>query len=234
MTLNWRHKAGLLLALTATGLSLFFELSAKQTAGVAVLGIALAWFAGSVPTRILGWVAAVLSCLFGLYIALAPLGKEWMSVQESAAEYDSAMAALHSAVRNAQSAQMTALKSIDHAKPPPSPPPGFTLDAPNINVEVPESVQEWERSDSSKSPADFFDASGRQVISFPGDASDKEIMEMFQTQILRPRPGFVLPIAIKAHLSRLLGGTLLFAVGLIGIWLLTRLHGKGRVQSRAV
>jgi hypothetical protein len=45
--MNRRHKAGLFLVLVATGLSLFFEASAKQTAGIIVLGMAATWVVGS-------------------------------------------------------------------------------------------------------------------------------------------------------------------------------------------
>jgi len=61
-SLNRRHKAGLFLVLVATGLSLFFEASAKQTAGIVLLGVAATWLFGSVSLRTLGFTACSLAC----------------------------------------------------------------------------------------------------------------------------------------------------------------------------
>lgn len=234
MTLNRRHKAGLLLALTATGLSLFFELSVKQTAGIAVLGIAVAWFAGSIGIRALGLISAVVIAIFGLYVATAPLGHDWVSVKESATDYDLAIQALSTAVRNTPSYEIEPPKRVDYdalakqfgaisSTPATAPlPPGFVLDR---NVVVPEAVEKWIQP-ASKPSSGFFDSGGRPVIDFPGKMSDEEIMAAFQ-KILLPKPRFTFGAAIKAHVPRMFGGILLFVAGLAACaWQIRR----GRAQ----
>ena len=86
MPLNWGHKAGLFLTLIATSLGLLLELSAKQTAGIALLGVALAWLFGSVAVRTLGLTFLILISALGLYLAAAPLWRDWKSVNESATD----------------------------------------------------------------------------------------------------------------------------------------------------
>lgn len=100
-SLNRRHKAGLFLVLVATGLSLFFEASAKQTAGILLLGLAATWFLGSVLSRTLGLIilASTASCA-GLYLMLPVWGeREFFYVQ--AAEYDQALLGIREAVAKA-------------------------------------------------------------------------------------------------------------------------------------
>ena len=58
-SLNRRHKVGLFLVLVATGVCLFFEASAKQTAGVALLGIAFAWVLGSLSLLTLRFLCSI-------------------------------------------------------------------------------------------------------------------------------------------------------------------------------
>lgn len=99
--LNRRHKAGLFLVLVAIGLSLFFEASAKQTAGILLLGSAATWFLGSVRPRTLGLIilASTASCA-GLYLMLPVWGeREFFYVQ--AAEYDQALLGVREAVAEA-------------------------------------------------------------------------------------------------------------------------------------
>ena len=96
--LNWRHKAGLFLTLVAVGCGLFLECSAKQAVGIALLGIAFAWLIGSLTPRTLAVTSAILICAVGLYVEGAPVWSDWNSVRNSAAQYDSAIADLQSAV----------------------------------------------------------------------------------------------------------------------------------------
>ncbi len=101
MSLNRRHKAGLLLILVATGLSLFLEASAKQTAGIALIGLAATWFFGSVGPRTLGLILCSMACCVGLYLAVVPIWKDWESYQTAAQEYDSAIGAIREAAAKA-------------------------------------------------------------------------------------------------------------------------------------
>lgn len=73
MKLNWRHKASLFLTLVAVGCGLFLESSAKQAAGIALVGIAFAWLIGSLTPRALVVTFAILICAVGLYVAVAPI-----------------------------------------------------------------------------------------------------------------------------------------------------------------
>jgi len=100
VTRNWRHKAGLFLTGMAVGCGLFLEVSAKQAAGIALIGVALSWLIGSLTPRTLGVAFAILLCAAGLYIAVPPAWPDWKSTKESAAEYDLAIADLQSAVKS--------------------------------------------------------------------------------------------------------------------------------------
>src|SRR5712664_2313029 len=96
--LNRRHQAGLFLVLVATGLSLFFEASTKQTAGIIVLGLAGTWFIGSVALRTLGVILSLMTFCIGFYIAVLPIWNERESVLIEAQEYDSAVAEIRGAI----------------------------------------------------------------------------------------------------------------------------------------
>lgn len=87
-SLNRRHKAGLFLVLVAAGLSLFFEASAKQTAGIILLGLAAMWFFGSVRPGTLGLILASTGCCVGLYFVIAPVWKEHQLYRTRVQAYD--------------------------------------------------------------------------------------------------------------------------------------------------
>ncbi len=116
LNLYRRHKAGLFLVLVATGLSLFFEASAKQTAGIVLLGVAATWLLGSLSLRTLGLASCSLACALGLFIAVFPLHQQWVSTIASAAEYDFALAEIRAAVARAPVWEVV------------PPPPGYKLD----------------------------------------------------------------------------------------------------------
>ncbi len=101
VTLNRRHKAGAFLVLVAAGLSLSFEASAKQTAGIVLLGVAATWLFGSVSLRVLGFVSCSLGCISGLCVAILPILSERDSYLAASAEYDLALAEIRAAVARA-------------------------------------------------------------------------------------------------------------------------------------
>jgi hypothetical protein len=96
--LNRRHKVGLFLVVVATGLSLFFEASAKQTTGIALLGLAATWLLGSLSVRVLWLFSSLLSCAVGVALIVVPVLKDWNSLQVSAQNYDKAIADLRQAI----------------------------------------------------------------------------------------------------------------------------------------
>src|SRR5262249_10533118 len=100
-TLNRRHKAGLFLILVTAGLSLIFEGSAKQTAGVVLLGLAVTWFIGSVRPRPLGIVLASTACCAGLYLMVAPVWDERQLCRTRTEAYDQALLDLRDAIAKA-------------------------------------------------------------------------------------------------------------------------------------
>lgn len=118
MVLNRRHKAGLFLALVATGLSLFLQTTIKQTLGVLLLGLALGWLLGSLNVRTLGIVACFLVCAVGLVMAVVPIRNDWESYRISAQDYDAAIAELRRAVAKASQA-------VGGGMPPETLPPDF-------------------------------------------------------------------------------------------------------------
>lgn len=87
LNLNSSHKAGLFLVLIAAGGSLLFEASAKQTAGVVLLGLAATWFFGSLAVRTLGLTFSLVACCVGLCLAILPIWKDWESYRVSAQQY---------------------------------------------------------------------------------------------------------------------------------------------------
>jgi len=99
--LNRRHKAGLFLVLVAAGVSLFLETSAKQTAGVVLLGIAAAWTFGSLTLRMLVLLSCALGCAVGFGILSVPVGQDWNSYRTSVQDYDSAIKGLRDTVAKA-------------------------------------------------------------------------------------------------------------------------------------
>lgn len=101
MRLNRRHTAGLFLVLVAAGVSLFLEASAKQTAGVVVLGIAAAWAFGSLSLRMLGLLSCVLVCAVGLGILGVPVWQDWNLYRTSVQDYDSAISELRQSIAKA-------------------------------------------------------------------------------------------------------------------------------------
>jgi len=86
--LNRRHKAALFLTLAATGVSLVLGVGAKQTAGVALLGVAFAWAFGS-NSRIVHWLFVV----SGSAVLVAPTGFDWYTDRHTAKFYESQVAA---------------------------------------------------------------------------------------------------------------------------------------------
>ena len=86
--LNRRHKAVLFLTLVAAGVSLVLGAVAKQTAGVALLGLAFAWAFGS-NSRIVHWLFVA----SGSALLVAPIGFDWYTDRHTAKLYESRVAA---------------------------------------------------------------------------------------------------------------------------------------------
>jgi hypothetical protein len=63
----------LFFVLVATGIGLFLEASAKQTAGVVLLGLAATWFFGSVGLPTLRLVLSLTACFVGICLAAVPI-----------------------------------------------------------------------------------------------------------------------------------------------------------------
>lgn len=254
--LNRRHKAGLFVALSATGLSLILELSAKQTIGIALLGISVAWFLGSSSVRTLGLISCLLVSTTGLYVATSPVWKDWESVRESAGEYDSAIAALSDAVRN-------------------TPVPREQIDisaglVPKVDHDALARKYGGTSQKDSRTRAEdviqqgIADALGRTsavpppppgfilqrtveipevalkwargvngggwttvTVDFPAEMSDAEIIAELK-KTLRPRPSFTLSAELRSHFWSFIAGLGLLLSGLLGyVWVLRRGHTDG-------
>ena len=81
--LNRRHKTALFLTVLAAGFSLLLpEVSAKQTAGILLLGLAFAWVFGS-DSRPVHWLFVVL----GMALFIGPVGFDWYSAHDTAMAY---------------------------------------------------------------------------------------------------------------------------------------------------
>jgi hypothetical protein len=88
MELNRRHKVALFLTLVDAGVNLVLGGSTKQTAGVALLGVAFAWAFGS-NSRIVHWLFVVL----GSALLVAPIGFDWSTDRHTIKFYESQVAA---------------------------------------------------------------------------------------------------------------------------------------------
>jgi hypothetical protein len=217
-SLNSRHKAGLSVALAATGASLLLDASAKQTAGVVLLGLAAAWFFGSVGIRTLGVILSSIACCVGLYIATSPIWNERNSVLASAQEYDSAVAEVRGAIAGhapKDSGQDWFEKNAPKPKMVPIP-PGAVLVRP---VQIPELARKWVRPN----PPDIIVTDyGVSEFGFPAEMSERDVIRKIQADDLLPRPTFSLKDSIASHPIACLGGSSLSLLGLLGFVFLIR------------
>jgi hypothetical protein len=78
---NRREKVGVFLVLVAVGISLLLNLSVKQVAGVASLGIAATWLVGGVILRTLRGISAV-ACFASLVILMPVAWSDWRAYRE--------------------------------------------------------------------------------------------------------------------------------------------------------
>jgi hypothetical protein len=236
----------------AVGCSLFLDSSIKQTAGIAIVGIAFSWLIGSLTLRALSVACAILICAAGLYVGAAPVWSDWKSAQTLAAEYDVAISYLQTAVKNAVTIGQTA--DI------PPPPQGYTLDTSTyqpiehgsdpqaaysghidfsaiggkpVNQQL--SLQQFAAQYAEKTRVVTVPKSVKSwtrpeqktdadvVVDISQAKSEAEVMRAFTTSFLLPRPTFHLASSVRAHAWRVIGGLALFASGLSVLgWLLRR------------
>lgn len=79
--LNRREKAGVFLILVAVGIGLLFGITAKQAAGIALLGTAATLLVGGVGMRTLRAISAA-ACLAGLGILISVAASDWRAYRE--------------------------------------------------------------------------------------------------------------------------------------------------------
>jgi hypothetical protein len=79
--LNRREKAGVFLVLVVVGTGLLLNISVKQAAGIAFLGIAATWLVGGVSLRTLRAISAA-ACLAGLGILISVAASDWRAYRE--------------------------------------------------------------------------------------------------------------------------------------------------------
>lgn len=246
-SLNRRHRAGLLLTLTAVGASLLLDASAKQTAGLVLLGLAAAWFVGSVGLRTLGVIFSSITCCVGLYIAGSPIWNERNSVLAAAQEYDVAVAEIRNAVVTIPANDVTpdseVISDEDVLREKPRPPaqakkspktehsfpvpPGAVLVRP---VQIPEIARKWARPN----PSDIIVTDyGVSEFGFPVEMSEQDIIRKIQADDLLPRPTFSLKDSIASHPIACLGGGSLSLLGLLGLAFLIWQARKAKLKAPA-
>ena len=223
-TLNRRHKAGLFFVLVAAGLSLFFEASAKQTAGIVLLGLAATWFFGSVAPRTLGLILASAASCVGLYLLIAPIWEERELYHTRNTAYDQALLDIREAIARAPVWQD--VQPIDSHPPPAHSKKAAKPVAPQIGqyteadidhgspekvVNIPASAITFLRPDKEVSESDAYN------VSFPDEMPTEEVFRALQNSTVRPT--FSLRAAIRSHLVSSVAGSLLFFLGLLG-WML--------------
>jgi hypothetical protein len=80
-SINRREKAGIFLVLVAVGISLLLNLSVKQVAGIASLGVAATWLVGGVSLRTLRAISG-LACLSAFGILIPVAWSDWRTYRE--------------------------------------------------------------------------------------------------------------------------------------------------------
>jgi hypothetical protein len=200
LNLNRRHKAGFFLVVVATGLSLFFEASAKQTVGIVLLGIAATWLVGAMSPQALGFVSCSLCCVIGLCMAILPILKVRDSCLAASADYDRAVAEFGGAVAEADVGAIERQNQISRY--------GFVLDR---DVQIPALAQKWLRPETEWPRGNIL-----LGISFPGAASESAILAEFKAMYLLPRPKYSLAAAIRSNRVPFFVGVALLTLGLVG------------------
>jgi hypothetical protein len=105
-SLNRRHKVGLFLTLVVAGFSLLPDASARQTAGVILLGLAATWLVGSMALRTLWFAVSAIVFTAGLSIAVFPVWLDWNVYQGHVHDYESAITDLRAAVAESRTLQV--------------------------------------------------------------------------------------------------------------------------------
>jgi len=245
MALNRRHRWALFVAIAATGCALLLDFTIKQTAGVALLGVAFAWLLGSVSLRALGLTFGILMMLLGLYLSAAPLWGDWRSVRESSAEYDFAITGLQAAIHDACTAVLIPKGAVvgGPSERLPTPPSGYTLDAQKRRVDLPSVLERWSRNDpqatkwiSDHTPdgTDFREVGSPVMLTLeiPTNMSEDDIMRAIQSSMLFARPTYLLGTSVSSHVVSFVSGLALLAFGTIGcLWLL--FHGPDETVGGA-
>jgi hypothetical protein len=215
--------------LVATGLSLFLEASAKQTAGIVLLGLAATWLLGSLPLRLLGFLSCFLAFAAGVAVLGVCIYQVHSSYRDSVQDYDAAIAEIRQAVD----------KSVQIPKLP----KGYELDKPiggwefahpdqmsessEQEVEFPEVAGLWLRPDSRlahdwnfRPDEARYGAAYTYGLVFPGNESDDDMQRDIETDFLQPRPSFSVWAALTAHRMSFVGGAAMIVLGLLGSGLL--------------
>lgn len=98
--LNRRYQVGLFLVFVATGITLIREASMKQTAGIALLGLAATWFIGRLSAAGLFWTSC-LALVGGLSAGAWSIIPDWRQYHASVTSYDAAIKELRQALSEA-------------------------------------------------------------------------------------------------------------------------------------
>jgi hypothetical protein len=253
-SLNRRHKAGLLLVLAATGASLLLDASAKQTMGIVLLGLAVAWFVGSVAVRTLGIILFVMTFCIGLYVAVLPISNERESALNAAQEYDSALAAIREAVHKekgdvwrdvgpppgASPAEADTARKFAEDSNPKQPKKSSKAEREKYEVvspvQIPEAARKWARPKPPDIIVTAWNENGDPVVSefgFLDEMSEQDIIRKIQADDLLPRPAFSLKDSIASHRIACLGGGSLSLLGLSGCVFLIWQARKAKLKAAA-
>lgn len=240
--LNRRHKVGLYLVLAGAGLGLLFEASAKQTAGIVLLGLAATWFFGGLPLRVLGFILGSATCCLGLYLMIAPVWKERELYQTRIAAYDQALSDIREAITKAPVWEISSPPpEIDFSKPPAQPTRAAepsaqprqgqytSADIDHVServVTIPASAIPFLRPDKLGSEWDAY------TVSFPSRMPVEEVLRAFQNSTATPT--FSFRAAIRSHLLSSIAGTVLFLLGLLGLIILIWQPFKGKKAAEPV
>jgi hypothetical protein len=215
-SMNRRHRAGLFFILALAGVTLIFDASAKQTAGVVLLGIAATWLLGSLSLRALGLITSLGVCIAGIFVIATPIRKDWKSFQASIQDYDSAVFDLRQElalgfIPDTQNQEHGPWEKYGQIQQPTRPEAnGPTHSHSDIRwriVEIPKSTQRWEGPDPKGVTTS---------IRFPDDMTDERIVQVIQQQML-VKPTFSLKASLAFHRVYLLIGLALTVVGLFSL-----------------
>jgi hypothetical protein len=189
-SLNRRHQVGLFLVFVVTGIALVRDVSAKETAGIALLGLAATWAVGVLSASGVLW-ASGLVLVGGLSATAWSVVPDWRQYHASVASYDAAIRDLRQALSEADLVSTPGVGPLRFSKEIPSGERDRTIREETENkrsdpqyevsgtIVLPLSVRRWQNPNYAPS-----------TLPFDENKSVDEEVRWITTDFLQPHPIF--------------------------------------------